>query len=86
MYKHTKLSFFLIGVFTLVSSPALQATLINFDNITGNDLGNANIGENQLFVELLSAPGQITFTFQNVGPEASAISEIYFDNGTFLEF
>lgn len=61
------------------------APTYSFVNITNNDAGNAAIGEAQLFVELLD-PGssQVTFMFTNTGPEASSITDVYFDDGSLL--
>ena len=61
------------------------APTYSFVNITNNDAGNAAIGEAQLFVELLD-PGsnQVTFMFTNTGPQASSITDVYFDDGALL--
>jgi hypothetical protein len=57
----------------------------SFVNITHNDAVNAAIGEAQLFMELGDPVGnQVTFTFGNAGPEASSITQVYFDDGGFL--
>ncbi len=55
-----------------------------FTNITNNNAGDAAIGEAQLFVDVDNGGGTVNFTFVNEGPEASVISEIYFDNGSLL--
>jgi len=56
-----------------------------FGCITNNNATDAAIGEAQLFVEV-SDPGsdQVLFTFMNMGPEASSITGVYFDDGTLL--
>ena len=54
-----------------------------FLNITNNNPVNAAIGEEQLFVELEDAgSNQILFTFTNIGPEDSSITDVYFDGGS----
>jgi len=61
------------------------APTYSFVNITNNDAENAAIGEAQLSVELFNpGPGQVHFAFTNAGPQASSITDVYFDNGTLL--
>ncbi|MCH7702620.1 MAG: hypothetical protein IID37_13130 [Planctomycetes bacterium] len=56
-----------------------------FDNITNNDAGDAVIGEAQLFVTVSDfGAGQVLFSFTNIGPDASSITDVYFDDGTLL--
>lgn len=65
----------------LFASPA-SATLFSFDNITNNNAVDAAIGEAQLFVDVTAVGAtQILFTFLNIGPLASSIADVYFDNG-----
>lgn len=53
-----------------------------FDNITHNDPDDAAIGEAQLFVTVSDfGAGQVLFAFANIGPFASSITDVYFDNG-----
>lgn len=71
--------------FGLLCATAEAAPTYSFVNITNNNAGDAAIGEAQLFVELFDpGPGQINFTFSNIGPAASSITDVYFDNGTLL--
>jgi hypothetical protein len=71
--------------FGLFCVAAEAAPTYSFVNITNNNAGNAAIGEAQLFVELLDpGPGQITFAFTNIGPAASSITDVYFDDGALL--
>jgi len=74
----------LLGFFCLAAVP-LQAQLFSFDNISANDAGDAAIGEAQLQV-IISNPGsnQVLFTFTNLGPADSSITEVYFDDGSLL--
>jgi hypothetical protein len=71
---------------TSISIPRAAATTITFpfQNITNNNAGDADIGEAQLFMDVSDSGSDVLFTFRNVGPEASNISEIYFDDGSLL--
>jgi hypothetical protein len=63
-----------------------------FQCITNTSAGNAAIGESQLFVDVsdygstggASPLNRVLFTFRNVGPLTSSISDVYFDDGTLL--
>ena len=69
-------------LFTVVPANALVYT---FDNITNNLPGDAAIGEAQLFVDVTDAgTNQVLFTFRNIGPDASSICDVYFDDGILL--
>jgi hypothetical protein len=61
------------------------APTYSFVNITNNNAGDAAIGEAQLFVEIFDlGGGQMNFAFTNIGPAASSITDVYFNNGTLL--
>lgn len=60
------------------------APTYSFVNITNNNAGDAAIGEAQLFVELFDLGTQVNFAFTNTGPEASSITDVYFDDGSLL--
>jgi len=61
------------------------AVTVNFGCITNNDAGNCAIGEAQLTVDMTAVgTDQVNFRFINAGPDASAITEVYFDDGTLL--
>lgn len=78
----------LIWAITLFGTNVSQATIetFGFYNITNNDPGDAAIGEAQLFVDVSDDyADQVLFTFRNTGPYASAISEVYFDDGTLFD-
>jgi hypothetical protein len=50
-------------------------------------LADGAIGEGQLFLEVDDpnpSDGQIDFIFTNIGPEASSITDVYFDDGNLL--
>ena len=85
------------GVFLLVvllvgalflCAPAMAIPL-GFQNITNNNPVDAAIGESQLSVEVTpyaSSTNQVLFYFSNVGPSASSITDVYFDNGDLFTF
>ena len=63
----------------------VQAVTLGFGCITGNLQGDCDIGEAQLTVDVTDAGGdQTLFTFMNSGPEASSITDVYFDDGSLL--
>ena len=75
----------------LASSPA-QALQFNFNNITHNSAVNESTGERQLWVDVTDSFGKenlasnnVLFKFSNVGPFASSMTQIYFDNSTVLK-
>jgi len=71
-----------LGVFC---SHVEAAPTYSFVNITNNNAGDAAIGEAQLFVEIFDlGGGQVNFGFTNIGPAASSITDVYFDDGTLL--
>lgn len=56
-----------------------------FYGITNNDPDDTAIGEQQLTVTVTDVGnGQVSFTFNNSGPAASSITDIYFDDGSLL--
>jgi hypothetical protein len=76
---------FLIGVFLFSATSIAFAVPFGFVNITNNNSIDAAIGEAQLFVDVTDpGPNQVLFTFLNIGPAASSITGIYFDDGTLL--
>ena len=53
----------------------------SFDNITNNSPVSAAIGEAQLSVTVSDeGAGLVRFQFDNIGPEASSITDVYFDD------
>lgn len=78
----------LAGTAMLSLSVAAQAVTYGFTNITNNDPGDADIGEAQLSVDVTQSGSLASFTFRNIGPEDSSITDIYFDWGdsTLLSF
>lgn len=74
----------LLGAAALTAAPAGALTL-GFGCITGNLAGDCAIGEGQLGVEITDpGGGAVRFQVRNAGPEASAVAEIYFDDGSLL--
>ncbi len=58
-----------------------SAVMLSFDCITNNSMANCASGEAQASLEVTDAMNdQVLFKFTNTGPNASFISDIYFDN------
>ena len=77
----TKISRLIFASLLLVAGPAYAVTY-SFQEITNNS--PINVGA-QLSVDVTSVVGGVQFKFQNTGPLASSIADIYFDNtGAFL--
>jgi len=73
-----------LGVVALPATPA-QALTLGFGCLTNNLAGDCAIGEAQLTVEITDQGGGVVrFRFRNLGPAASVISEVYFDDGSLL--
>jgi hypothetical protein len=74
----------LVAAFAFAVAPA-RATTISFECLTDNDPGDCAIGESQFSVDVTDQGGGIVrFHFKNAGPEASVLSEVYFDDGSLL--
>ncbi len=75
----------LVLVFVVFLSTEARANLYGFEAITNNSVADVAIGEAQLSVVVTDPGGdQVLFTFQNIGPAASSITDIYFDDGPLL--
>jgi hypothetical protein len=75
-----------LAALCLFAASAKADLSLNFYNITNNKSTDAKIGEDQLTVkvqELIN--NKVGFLFENSGPKASVISEIYFDDGALLK-
>ena len=69
----------------LLGSAQSQAETYGFRAITNNSVADAAIGEAQLFVDVTDGGnGRVSFLFMNLGPAASSIADIYFDDGALL--
>ncbi len=76
---------FVVFVVSLVFIGTTQAERYGFICITNGSISDAGIGEAQLFMDVTpEGDNQVLFTFTNTGPEASSITDIYFDDGTLL--
>ncbi len=75
----------IIAAALMLPVPVSAQVTYNFENITNNSATNAAIGESQLFMDVSDAgSGQVLLTFRNIGPEASSITDVYFDDGALL--
>jgi hypothetical protein len=64
-----------------LSSLAIPAHALTFTCITTDSAANCATGEAQLSVDVTEAAGGVLFEFRNAGPNASSITDLYFDNG-----
>jgi hypothetical protein len=69
---------------TAKAGPTYSFTHIVESGDGATELADGAIGEAQLFVELTDLGSQVEFSFTNIGPEASSITDVYFDDGTLL--
>ena len=77
----------MLGALLASALPAASGSALplGFDCITGNVAGDCAIGEAQLSVDVSDlGGGQVLFVFSNAGPDASSITDVYFDDGTLL--
>lgn len=82
--RRLRVSLLLLFLLALGPSPA-RAVTIGFECLTNNDAGDCAIGEAQFEVALTDqGGGTVRFRFKNLGPEASVLSEVYFDDGSLL--
>ena len=72
-----------IGALFLCISTPVQALRIEFSNVTTNDPTDAAAGA-QFYVDVSYVNNQVLFTFNNIGPEASSIADVYFDDGSLF--
>lgn len=64
-----------------LGSFAADAATYNFVGVTNNNATNTTTGQNQLSVDVLDlGSGTISFTFNNSGPLASSIADVYWDD------
>lgn len=75
---------YFLAIFIFATAPAKAATL-SFFCITGNLAADCVTGEAQLTVNVTDPGGnQVLFHFKNSGPNASSITDVYFDDGSLL--
>ena len=73
-----------VGLLGIVS--IAEGVQYSFLNITNNNSGDAAIGEAQIFLDVTDyGPGQVLFTYSNIGPAPSSITDIYVDDGTLVD-
>ncbi|MBN2211939.1 MAG: PEP-CTERM sorting domain-containing protein [Sedimentisphaerales bacterium] len=81
------LCFGVIILIALSTGTRVEAISVGFQNITNNNAVDAAIGESQLFVDInpfVDNNDLILFQFGNTGPNASSITDIYFDDNDLL--
>ena len=73
------------------SSAWANSMTYGFDCISDNNIADCTTGESQLTVTVLDDTmssdvnaGQVGFLFENSGPNASSITDVYFEDGTLL--
>jgi len=72
-------------MFALASADAQAGVTYSFHCISNNSVDDAAVGETQLFVDVDDfGPGQVLFTFRNLGPQDCSIADVYFDDGTLI--
>ena len=77
----------LLGGLLSFSREAAAGPIYGFVVVPSSDSNavNAATGEAQLTVEVNDAGNeQVSFTFRNAGPNASSITDVYFDDGSLL--
>ncbi len=69
-----------------LSAPAAFGQTYGFFPVTANTVANTQAGQSQLSVTVNAGPNanQVSFTFNNAGPAAMSITDVYFDDGTLL--
>lgn len=79
-----KLWVYLLAILVFAAAPARAATL-SFFCITDNLAADCATGESQLTVNVTDPGGnKVLFHFKNSGPNASSITDAYFDDGSLL--
>ena len=75
----------LVAMAIALSTGSASATTLSFTCITNNNPTDCATGEAQLTVDAIDIGGnQVLFEFRNLGPNASSITDVYFDDGTLL--
>lgn len=65
----------------LLSAVAANAATYNFVGVTNTNATNTTTGQNQLSVNVLDlGSGNVSFTFNNAGPLAASIADVYWDD------
>ncbi len=81
----------LMAAMSICAAAPAQAALASFDFrcISTGVAGACAVGQSQFAVDVTDVfsgalAGQVLFTFRNIGPAASSITDLYFDDGTLL--
>lgn len=70
---------------SLMATQANADSVYGFSAITANNVADTTTGEAQLQVTVQDLGGnQVGFLFTNSGPNASSITDVYFDDGSLL--
>ena len=86
----TSILFLILALFSIFAMSASGMVTYNFVHIleegdAAQELADGAIGQAQLFLDVNDLGGsQVLFTFRNAGPEASSITDVYFDNGSLF--
>jgi hypothetical protein len=78
----------MVGIVLSASAAFASSTSMRFGfhNITNNDPWDAQIGQDQMVMDVSDyGPSQVLFTFSNLGMESCSITDIYVDDGTLLQ-
>lgn len=75
---------FAAGLVALAGAVSANAEIYGFTNITNNSTASAATAGQFLVEVTAAADNDVLFTFTNTGPEASSITDIYFDDGVLL--
>lgn len=69
----------------VVSAAAANAVTYSFTGVTSNSTADVSTGQTQLTMDVLdSGSGTVSFTFNNSGPLASSITDVYWDDQASL--
>jgi hypothetical protein len=63
----------------LAGPMAANAVPFSFSCISNNSASNCQTGESQFLLDVVDAGATVNFTFSNLGPAASSITDVYFD-------
>jgi len=75
----------LLGLALVSTAMPARADTYGFTCLTSTSPTDCATGQSQLTVVVSDAGnGQVSFTFSNSGPNASSITDVYFDDGTLL--
>lgn len=74
-----------LALLLLSAAPSQASVMFGFESITTNGVASPGILEAQIsFTVTEPIAGQVLLTFNNVGPDASSIADIYLDDPTGL--